>query len=121
MRAVFLRRDTKLVGDIADALDLLRKVFNQTLFIAGVNGAGEGDFTARYLDFDLGWIDFMVACEKVTDLFFQAFIRAFVAFWRLARMAAVLGRGFAAPTRLALVVVSGLTSTLHVVAGTSVA
>ena len=87
-RAV-LRVDAKLVGDIAHTLDLLHEVFDQALFISGVHAACKCDFTVRYLDFDLRWIDFMVACEKVTDLFLDAFIRAFVTFRRLARMTTI--------------------------------
>jgi hypothetical protein len=93
----------KLVGDIAHPRNLRHKIFDHAFLVSAADGARKRDLTSGNLDFDLGRIDFMVAREKVTDLFFDPLVRTLVTFRSAAGLA--FRRRFAAPARLALVVV----------------
>jgi hypothetical protein len=97
-----------LVGDVGYTLNLRREIFDHTFVITGVNAACKCDFTVGNLDFDLGRIDLMVTREKVTDFFFDSFVRSAVTLRPAAGFA--FERRFAAPSRLALVGVSGITT-----------
>jgi hypothetical protein len=71
----------KLVVNLAHAGNVLGDILGQSLGLAAIHVAAQGDLSIAYANLNLGGVDVGILGETFAKVFIDAIIRAAITFW----------------------------------------